>query len=93
MWSTKGSRRGQDQLVGDPDKLRLNGESREMSFLFSDIEGFTSFTERATPELLVSVLNEYLDAMCRAVMEHGGTIDKIVGDAVVGIFNLSLIHI
>jgi adenylate cyclase len=61
-----------------------------MSFLFSDIEGFTSFTERATPELLVSVLNEYLDAMCRAVMEHGGTIDKIVGDAVVGIFNAPL---
>jgi adenylate cyclase len=79
-----------DQLVGDPDKLRLNGESREMSFLFSDIEGFTTFTESASPELLVSVLNEYLDAMCRAVMEHGGTIDKIVGDAVVGIFNAPL---
>ena len=79
-----------DQLVGDPDRLNLNGESREMSFLFSDIAGFTTFTESATPELLVSVLNEYLDAMCRAVMEHGGTIDKIVGDAVVGIFNAPL---
>ncbi len=79
-----------DQLVANPDGLRLNGESREMSFLFSDIEGFTSFTETASPELLVSVLNEYLDAMCRAVMEHGGTIDKIVGDAVVGIFNAPL---
>ena len=44
----------------------------------------------ASPQLLVSVLNEYLDAMCRAVMEHGGTIDKIVGDAVVGIFNAPL---
>jgi adenylate cyclase len=61
-----------------------------MSFLFSDIAGFTSFTESASPELLVSVLNEYLDVMCRAVMEHGGTIDKIVGDAVVGIFNAPL---
>jgi adenylate cyclase len=79
-----------DQLVANPDKLSLNGESREMTFLFSDIEGFTSFTERASPELLVSVLNEYLDAMCRAVMDHGGTIDKIVGDAVVGIFNAPL---
>jgi adenylate cyclase len=79
-----------DQLVGDPGRLRLTGESREMSFLFSDIAGFTSFTESASPELLVSVLNEYLDAMCRAVMEHGGTIDKIVGDAVVGIFNAPL---
>jgi adenylate cyclase len=79
-----------DQLVANPDKLSLNGESREMTFLFSDIEGFTSFTERSSPELLVSVLNEYLDAMCRAVMDHGGTIDKIVGDAVVGIFNAPL---
>ena len=79
-----------DQLVGNPDKLKLSGESREMSFLFSDIAGFTSFTESASPELLVAVLNEYLEAMCRAVMEHGGTIDKIVGDAVVGIFNAPL---
>jgi adenylate cyclase len=61
-----------------------------MTFLFSDIAGFTTFTESATPELLVSTLNEYLDAMCRAVMEQGGTIDKIVGDAVVGIFNAPL---
>ena len=79
-----------DQLVNNPDKLSLTGETRDMTFLFSDIAGFTSFTEKATPELLVSVLNEYLDAMCRAVMEHGGTIDKIVGDAVVGIFNAPL---
>lgn len=79
-----------DQLVANPDKLSLNGESRVMTFLFSDIEGFTSFTERSSPELLVSVLNEYLDAMCRAVMDNGGTIDKIVGDAVVGIFNAPL---
>lgn len=79
-----------DQLVGNPDGLRLTGESREMSFLFSDIAGFTSFTESASPEVLVSVLNEYLEAMCHAVMEHGGTIDKIVGDAVVGIFNAPL---
>lgn len=79
-----------DQLVGNPDGLRLTGESREMSFLFSDIAGFTSFSESASPEMLVSVLNEYLEAMCHAVMENGGTIDKIVGDAVVGIFNAPL---
>lgn len=79
-----------DQLVANPESLSLTGESREMSFLFSDIAGFTTFTESASPELLVSTLNEYLDAMCRAVMEQGGTIDKIVGDAVVGIFNAPL---
>jgi adenylate cyclase len=79
-----------DQLVNDPTGLKLKGESREMTFLFSDIAGFTSFTETATPEELVSALNEYLDVMCRCVMDHGGTIDKIVGDAVVGIFNAPL---
>jgi adenylate cyclase len=79
-----------DQLVDNPDMLSLTGETREMTFLFSDIAGFTSFTEKATPEVLVATLNEYLDVMCRAVMEHGGTIDKIVGDAVVGIFNAPL---
>jgi adenylate cyclase len=79
-----------DQLVDHPDELRLNGENRELSFLFSDIAGFTTFTESAGPQLLVAVLNDYLDLMCRAVMEHGGTIDKIVGDAVVGIFNAPL---
>jgi len=79
-----------DQLVANPESLSLTGEEREMTFLFSDIAGFTSFTESATPELLVSTLNEYLDAMCRAVMEQGGTIDKLVGDAVVGIFNAPL---
>ncbi|NQX88261.1 MAG: adenylate/guanylate cyclase domain-containing protein [Halioglobus sp.] len=76
-----------DQLVANPETLSLTGESREMTFLFSDIAGFTTFTESASPELLVSTLNEYLDAMCRAVIEQGGTIDKIVGDAVIGIFN------
>jgi adenylate cyclase len=79
-----------DKLVGNPDSLNLTGESREMTFLFSDIAGFTTFTESASPELLVATLNEYLDVMCRAVMEQGGTIDKIVGDAVVGIFNAPL---
>lgn len=79
-----------DQLVEHPEQLQLTGEEREMTFLFSDIAGFTTFSERAGPQLLVTVLNQYLDAMCRAVMEHGGTIDKIVGDAVVGIFNAPL---
>ena len=79
-----------EQLVNNPDSLSLTGETREMTFLFSDIAGFTSFTETATPEELVTALNEYLDAMCRCVMDHGGTIDKIVGDAVVGIFNAPL---
>jgi adenylate cyclase len=76
-----------ERLVDNPDQLRLGGELREMTFLFSDVAGFTSFTEHTDPAVLVAVLNEYLDGVCQIIMDHGGTIDKIVGDAVHAIFN------
>ena len=78
------------QLVDNPKTLRLGGESREMTFLFCDIAGFTSFTEQSDPQVLVRLLNEYLDGVCKIVMDHGGTIDKIVGDAVHAFFNAPL---
>lgn len=76
-----------ERLVSDPDQLELGGEQREMTFLFTDIAGFTSFAEGMNPTALVAILNAYLDNLCRIVMEHGGTIDKIVGDAIHVIFN------
>jgi len=79
-----------DRLAEHPETLRLSGESREMTFLFTDLEGFTSLTERTAPQALVSLLNEYLDGACAVVMDHGGTVDKIVGDAVHGMFNAPL---
>ncbi len=78
------------QLADDPQRLRLGGESRELSFLFSDIAGFTALTERTAPHQLVTLLNRYLDGACRVVMAHGGTIDKIVGDAIHAMFNAPL---
>ncbi len=78
------------QLVDNPNSLRLGGESREMTFLFCDIAGFTAFTEKSEPQVLVRLLNEYLDGVCKIVMDHGGTIDKIVGDAVHAFFNAPL---
>ena len=78
------------RLVEDPKSLRLGGESREMTFLFCDIAGFTRFTERSEPAVLVRLLNDYLDGVCKIVMDHGGTIDKIVGDAVHAFFNAPL---
>ncbi|MGH1478752.1 MAG: CHASE2 domain-containing protein [Geminicoccales bacterium] len=78
------------RLVSDPDQLELGGEQREMTFLFTDIEGFTSFAESMQPAALVAILNDYLDNVSRIVIEYGGTIDKIVGDAIHVIFNAPL---
>jgi len=79
-----------DALARDPDRLKLGGEQREMTFLFTDLEGFTPLTEAADPRDIVAWLNAYLDGLCRIVMEHGGTVDKIVGDAVHAMFNAPL---
>lgn len=78
------------QLADTPERLKLGGEKREMTFLFTDIAGFTALTERTPASQLVSLLNTYLDGVCGVVMEHGGTIDKIVGDAIHAVFNAPL---
>jgi adenylate cyclase len=74
------------QIADDPSKLKLSGETRELTFLFTDLASFTSLVESIEPDLVVSLLNDYLDVTCRIVMEHGGTIDKIVGDAIHAMF-------
>jgi len=75
------------RIAADPAALRLRGEMREITALFSDIEGFTGMTERAGPADLVALLDAYFDSAARIVTEHGGMIDKIVGDSVHAIFN------
>lgn len=76
-----------DLLVERPEKLKLGGEKRELTYLFTDLADFTSFTERTEPRVLVPLLNDYLNTMCGILFDHGATVDKIVGDAVVGFFN------
>lgn len=76
-----------DRLIADPAALRLSGEKKNMTFLFSDIAGFTSLVERTEPAALVSILNDYLQRATDVVMRHEGTIDKIVGDALHVMFN------
>jgi adenylate cyclase len=71
-----------NELLSDPDKLRLGGEKRELTVLFSDIAGFTSISEGMTPENLVELLNEYLDAMTDVIIRNKGTLDKYEGDAI-----------
>ncbi|MBI4545207.1 MAG: adenylate/guanylate cyclase domain-containing protein [Gemmatimonadetes bacterium] len=77
-----------DQLVADPSRLKLGGEMRTISILFSDLAGFTSMTEalKDTPEKLLSLLNEYLDEMADIVLEEGGTLDKYIGDAIMALY-------
>jgi len=73
------------QSPDDFDRLRI-GEKQTLTFLFTDIAGFTSHAEGLTPESLVQQLNEYLDLVSKIVIEHGGTVDKFIGDAVVAFF-------
>jgi adenylate cyclase len=75
------------RIATDPAALRLSGEIREITALFTDIEDFTSMTERAEPTELVALLDMYFDAAARIVSDHGGMIDKIVGDAIHAIYN------
>ena len=71
----------------DPDQIALGGKRSEITTLFADIRGFTTYSERLSPEALVSVLNQYLKSAADAVLAEEGTIDKFMGDAVMAWFN------
>lgn len=75
-----------DQLVDNPEMLKLRGERRDITLIFTDVAGFTTISEKLPPTTLVHVLSEYMDGMTRIILEHGGTIDKFIGDAVMALF-------
>jgi len=78
------------ELVDDPEFLSIGGERRELTFLFTDLADFTALVERLEPSVIVPLLNQYLDALTQIVYRHGGTTEKIVGDAVHAIFGAPL---
>lgn len=69
-------------LLKNPDKLRLGGEKRVLTVFFSDLAGFTSLSEKLSPEEVVALLNRYLTAMTDIILRSGGLIDKYEGDAI-----------
>jgi adenylate cyclase len=71
-----------DELLRHPEKIKLGGEKKILTVLFSDIRGFTSISEKLSPEQLVEHLNEYLQAMTDIVIKYNGTLDKYVGDEI-----------
>lgn len=68
-------------------QVNLGGESKDVSVLFVDIRGFTSMSEKLTPEEVVGILNEYLGLVTDCIFKHGGMLDKFIGDAAMAIFN------
>jgi adenylate cyclase len=75
-----------EELVANPSLLQLGGSKRQMSAIFTDIQGFSTISEQLDPEHLVRLLNRYLTAVSDIIMENMGTIDKYEGDAVIAFF-------
>ena len=74
------------QLIEQPDLLRLQGERRELTVLFSDVAGFTTLSEALPPTTLVQVLSRYLEGMTDLIVAHGGSVNKYLGDGIMVLF-------
>ncbi len=74
-------------LERNPEKLKLGGENRQLTIMFTDIRKFTTISEGLTPEELVELMNEFLTTMTDIVMQHEGTVDKYIGDAMMAFWN------
>lgn len=79
-----------EELMKNPDKLKLGGEKKEITVFFSDVRGFTTISEKLTPEQLVKLLNEYLTAMTDIILKHEGVVDKYIGDAIMAFWGAPL---
>jgi adenylate cyclase len=74
------------QIAGQEGEIQLGGAKRQVVVLFSDIRGFTSLSERMSPDEIASLLNRYFTEMVEIVFEHGGTLDKFMGDALMALW-------
>ncbi|MBL8157095.1 MAG: response regulator, partial [Anaerolineae bacterium] len=79
-----------EQLLQDPSRIKLGGQLQDVTVLFSDLEGFTGVSEHADPERLLTVLNAYHELVVKIIQDHGGTVDKFIGDGVMALYNTPL---
>jgi adenylate cyclase len=75
-----------EQISENPKQLTLGGERRRITVMFLDIENFTGIAETCKPSEIVSLINTYFDALAKVIIEHGGTVDKFEGDAIMALF-------
>jgi adenylate cyclase len=75
-----------DEVIGNTEDLRLGGEEREVTVMFTDIRGFTSFSESMPPKKVIEILNRYLSGMSDAILDHGGTLCAFLGDGILAVF-------
>lgn len=81
-----------EQISANPDQLQLGGERRVITAMFLDIENFTSLSESLEPHAVVEIINTYFDALANIIMEHGGTVDKFEGDAIMALFGAPVFY-
>ena len=79
-----------DEILADPGKLKLGGDRREITLLFTDLAGFTGVSERLPAEQVAALLNRHLSEMTDIVISQGGTVDKFIGDAVMAFWGAPL---
>ncbi|HEX6026358.1 MAG TPA: adenylate/guanylate cyclase domain-containing protein [Solirubrobacter sp.] len=79
-----------DQVLADAEGVRLGGVRREGTVMFSDLRGFTSFSETLEPERVIEALNRYLTEMSEAILDHGGTLVAYMGDGIMAVFGAPL---
>jgi len=87
LFISEGARQAAEQRAESGETLTFRADERVLSVMFSDLVGFTPMSQGLAPPALIALLNDYFDIMCPIVKEHGGDIDKFIGDAIMAIFD------